>query len=337
MSPYRFFAPEQAAGESCLLFYSQLTPTNNAHGVGSYDSTIPYHNVKKRGKRTRRIIKKEPLTPKGSYIFDRCFLLQGVVGETGRPNQENDSNDDGTRQSVLDLQQRADELEILIGFLRQKILRLQDLNIQQLHQTAAALAECRRLKSHIESLKHGSHGHQSTSAVIAGACRFLESQELDDEIEDDEEESLSSDDSVYEIVSKEPKTRKLTNGNPIKNAKKAKLDQSSTEEFWSTDSEDYYIYSCPVGGCDKKLWLHKKHNPTINAKGEISDQDPWIGNHFNKKIRKMREHMKRVHPDWKESDWPPGFAKRDRHGKKDNGHTLAPAPHPASQGDQRGA
>ena len=257
-----------------------------------------------------------------------------------RQNRENNTTDGGgsSSQGVLDLQQRTEELEILVGLLRERVLLLEEQNTQGLNDKAGTIAENRRLKSQIEALEHSqpssrqsTAGHSRTSAAPAGGkvkgSRFMENQELKEGIESDddgdetneEEDGLPSDDSVYEETPKKPKARKPSTNNPNKSAKKAKMDNSATtQEQWHADSDDYYKYSCPVDGCDKNLWLHKKHNPTLNAKGEISDQEPWIGTHFNKKIRKMREHMKAFHPDWKEFDWPPGFAKQSRLGKKDN-------------------
>lgn len=109
-------------------------------------------------------------------------------------------------------------------------------------------------------------------------------------------------------------TRKLP-ANPNKATQKAKVDASPicTTEKWRTLSNDFYKYTCPVDGCDKNLWLHKKYKPALDAKGEICDREPWVGMHFYKKVSKMRQHMSKMHPDISVSAWPPGFAKRGLH------------------------
>lgn len=70
------------------------------------------------------------------------------------------------------------------------------------------------------------------------------------------------------------------------------------------EDDSVYLYECPH--CDETFAFAQALRPPLTADGQVCDQQRWPNNPFVNHLRKVRDHMREMHPDF--VDWPPGFA-----------------------------
>lgn len=240
------------------------------------------------------------------------------------------------------MQHRIDYLTIMQGFLRERILDMEQQNARQLQLKEADMAKTQRLKHEIEQWESKYRNdtpfyHAITLEKECGYPRVgrgtggmskpagldeTEDSEGDSEGDSDEssfkDEGEDDEDDDESMTPKKPKVRKAgaVTGNKMNSGsgsgsstKKAKQEAVTKLRWTPGNTEHYHIYNCPAIGCRKKVSFAKRNDPPLNGRGHVCDQEPWCKKVWGGKIYQMRSHMAKEHPMIPEVNYPPGFAK----------------------------
>lgn len=176
------------------------------------------------------------------------------------------------------------------------------------------------------------------ASISSKKKRDLYTDEEDIEEDDDDDDTVASDDSSYYEPSLGAAKRKKTKSDTDKKKNKGGKKKAKTTSS-SARMTEYFLYRCPVTGCDCEFSVPGYLYPPLDDQGFVTDRVKWPANTLRYYQQKARIHMRKDHPNVPEATWPPGFATSKVVGadtnSAENGSVLTagddPAPAPAAQ------